>query len=676
VAAGNQTVRIYGGTAGDHFGNTVATGTFTVAGNTSRALDVLVGAPFAQAAKGQVSMFFASSLTFLAVRDLSLNQDDLRVTGQSLGDELGWGIATGNVDNKKGIDLVVTAPFATAFSRMESGEAYVLLSKTALDNLPPQVSITALPTSGVAPLSVNFTATASDPDGTIAGYAWDFADGGTSTLVSPSHTFTAAGSYNVKVTVTDNAGATAQATVLITVSNTPVITVHIAASVTTGPPPLVVSFTPTVNDPTGTIATYAWDFGDGSNATQQNVSHSYATPGIFTARLTVTDNHGATGMDQGTISVVKPHQPPTVAVTSPNGGEVLTIGSTATVTWTASADTGSTLQSFDVFLSTDGGATFTGIIGLALPGSATSTPWTIPFSLTTMQARVRVIAHDSLGVTAQATSAGNFSVIDPGIAVHLLTPVAPTTLTIGQPANITWQVPGGMQSLIRGFDLLLSTDGGQSFPLSIASNPNGPEFGPSTFQFIWVVPDALCTDRARIMVVATSLGGTRTFDSSTANIAIHDTGPTILDGSIHGKSMTLDAADGPGQVPFLDATTVQISTDTSGTVMLPFDGVKVRAGGFSLTTVGRIAGARLQDFFPDGSIRILRITNPPCAVTVLKVLRQGRTLVILPLSGTPIASSPTSNRLLPDGNCLGQQSLLVSACLPRRTWLIALTASA
>ena len=76
--------------------------------------------------------------------------------------------------------------------------------------------------SGAAPLTVNFVgAQSSDPDGIVAGYAWDFGDGTTSTLANVSKTYQAAGNYTVKLTVTDNSGATAFTTLLVSVGATP-----------------------------------------------------------------------------------------------------------------------------------------------------------------------------------------------------------------------------------------------------------------------------------------------------------------------------------------------------------------------------------------------------------------------------------------------------------------------
>jgi PKD repeat protein len=76
--------------------------------------------------------------------------------------------------------------------------------------------------SGTAPLTVGFVGSmSSDPDGIIASYLWDFGDGTTSTLAAVSKTYQTAGNYTVKLTVTDNSGATASTTLLVVVGATP-----------------------------------------------------------------------------------------------------------------------------------------------------------------------------------------------------------------------------------------------------------------------------------------------------------------------------------------------------------------------------------------------------------------------------------------------------------------------
>jgi PKD repeat protein len=80
---------------------------------------------------------------------------------------------------------------------------------------PPMVSITPNPPSGSAPLSVQFTAKVTAPDTTIVGYAWDFGDGATANTASPSHAYPQPGTFQVKLTVTDDVGAKASATTVI-----------------------------------------------------------------------------------------------------------------------------------------------------------------------------------------------------------------------------------------------------------------------------------------------------------------------------------------------------------------------------------------------------------------------------------------------------------------------------
>jgi len=57
------------------------------------------------------------------------------------------------------------------------------------------------------------------------------------------------------------------------------------------------------SDADGTISSFVWNFGDSGVATGANVSHTYAAAGPFTVTLTVTDNQGATGSAQATVTV-------------------------------------------------------------------------------------------------------------------------------------------------------------------------------------------------------------------------------------------------------------------------------------------------------------------------------------------------------------------------------------
>jgi PKD repeat protein len=93
-------------------------------------------------------------------------------------------------------------------------------------NQPPTASFTAVPTG----LDVALNAAAStDPDGTVDGYAWQFGDNQTGTGASTQHSYAAAGTYTITLTVTDNGGATASTTREVTVADTPAGPVTVAA---------------------------------------------------------------------------------------------------------------------------------------------------------------------------------------------------------------------------------------------------------------------------------------------------------------------------------------------------------------------------------------------------------------------------------------------------------------
>jgi PKD repeat protein len=91
------------------------------------------------------------------------------------------------------------------------------LANTTSVNLPPTASFT--PTVNGSTVSVN--AASSSDDGTISTYAWNFGDQATGTGVTTSHTYAAAGTYTVTLTVTDNTGRTGTTTRQVTVQGTP-----------------------------------------------------------------------------------------------------------------------------------------------------------------------------------------------------------------------------------------------------------------------------------------------------------------------------------------------------------------------------------------------------------------------------------------------------------------------
>ena len=94
------------------------------------------------------------------------------------------------------------------------------------------------------------------------------------------------------------------------------------------------------------------------------------------------------------------------------------------------------------------------------------------------------------------------------------------------------------------------------------------------------------------------------------------------------KLITIQPAVGE-QIRFADDVKLEISNDAVGTQFFEFSKVKIKKNNRRFVSKGSINGQDLQVFFPDGAIRLIRITNPPCGVTFLRVRRQGEVLVIV-----------------------------------------------
>ncbi|MDZ5619741.1 ThuA domain-containing protein [Nocardioides sp. HM23] len=140
-------------------------------------------------------------------------------------------VATIAVPNTGGWQSYQTIPADVVDDHTESGPLYFVQTaggsnvnwiefqgRGVTENRRPDLTATADVVSGPAPLEVSFSADATDPDGdTPIEFDWVFGDGGTAEGANPTHTFTAPGVYDAKVTATDSRGATSTKTVTITV---------------------------------------------------------------------------------------------------------------------------------------------------------------------------------------------------------------------------------------------------------------------------------------------------------------------------------------------------------------------------------------------------------------------------------------------------------------------------
>ncbi len=188
----------------------------------------------------------------------------------------------------------------------------------------PVAAFAANPSSGTAPLTVDFDGSFSDdPDGTIVSYVWDFGDGGTATGPSATRVYPA-GTWIATLTVTDDSGRTDSTTRTVTVASAPPIASFTAAP-STGAAPLDVSFDASASiDADGSIVGYAWDFGDGGTATGPLAVHSFGV-GTFTVTLTVTDNDGNTDTETRSIGSTNDAPVPSFTATPSTGNSPLNV---------------------------------------------------------------------------------------------------------------------------------------------------------------------------------------------------------------------------------------------------------------------------------------------------------------------------------------------------------------
>jgi PKD repeat protein len=168
------------------------------------------------------------------------------------------------------------------------------------DNVTHSVTVSAAPVAPTAAftatptyLSVQFT---NQSTGTAPlTYAWDFGDGGLSTLPSPSHTYAGAGTYPVKLTVT-GPGGNNNVTHSVTVSAAPVAPIAaFTTSIHSGTAPLAVLFTDTSSN---TPTAWSWSFKDVTGNTTQVVFSTIQNPvhtfdvGNYSVELNASNSAG------------------------------------------------------------------------------------------------------------------------------------------------------------------------------------------------------------------------------------------------------------------------------------------------------------------------------------------------------------------------------------------------
>ena len=275
----------------------------------------------------------------------------------ALGDELGWAIATGDVNNNQGGELIIGAPFANAVTgtgtRTQAGVVYILPSTTVI-NQAPTVTVTA--PNGGETLQVgqtfDITWTASDPNGDATIQKFDVRlsiDGGA----------------NFNLTVAPNVA--------------------------------------------GTARKFTWTVPIGFNTTQGRI------------RVIVTDSQGASSQDDSNANFTIADTVVVTTLVSPNGGENLRFGQQFTIVWTVPNEVAASVKGFDLSLSTDSGVTFPIRIAIgsdpaqpALGPLVRNFIWNPVPSICTRTARVAVITTSVSNLRMSKVSNADFSIGEAG----------------------------------------------------------------------------------------------------------------------------------------------------------------------------------------------------------------------------------------------------------------------
>jgi PKD repeat protein len=175
-------------------------------------------------------------------------------------------------------------------------------------NVPPVASFTVSPTPASAGVPLIFDASASLPgtNATIASYQWTFGDGSSASGRTVTKTFTTIGTFNVTLTVTNSRGIAASTTREIDVGSTTAPTAAFTFSPTAPAILQPVNFNAAASSaaPGRSIASYSWNFGDGS-ATKSGVTaqHDFGVAGTYSVTLTVTDDVGQRSTDTQNVTV-------------------------------------------------------------------------------------------------------------------------------------------------------------------------------------------------------------------------------------------------------------------------------------------------------------------------------------------------------------------------------------
>jgi gliding motility-associated-like protein len=204
----------------------------------------------------------------------------------------GNGITTGIKNNPVAATYFIGQNYIATLT-IHDGANTASISKTITVYKKPDISISAAPTVGCAPLMVDFSSTVTPGDGTITGSIWNFGDGNSTSTTSGSvsNTYQFPGTYSVSLTAINSFGCINTRIVPDMVTVYPALAPSFyvdSAAICSLSQPVIFHNTSSGN---GALS-YIWNFGDGDTSSTKNPTHLYATKGNYTISLTVSNTYG------------------------------------------------------------------------------------------------------------------------------------------------------------------------------------------------------------------------------------------------------------------------------------------------------------------------------------------------------------------------------------------------
>ena len=335
-----------------------------------------------------------------------------------------------------------------------TGFAQQQVNATVLNPTLP-IQLVPTPATGTAPLASTFTLSTSDVSGQPVSYDVAFGDGQATsgTITSPyspvtiSHTYTFPGTYSAGATVSDPSGTKGNAIAIVTASGAVALQPNAGES-QTGVAGTPVTLDGSGSQPSGSITSYQWSFGDGSTGVGSVVTHTYSSAGTYTAQLTIKAN-GQQNTAQTQVTIVAPPAPTKgLKVAVNDGSSPLAGASVAVITPDGTRYSGTTDGQGDAVISglPDGSYTVYAYQPGYLPNTGTVTQVNNAGSVTIslQSGSVAQTSATSTAMTEQEIVAAGIDPNDPAnqnvyqFAIHLAFVAGPTS----QPVEVCGDLTG------------------------------------------------------------------------------------------------------------------------------------------------------------------------------------------------------------------------------------------